>query len=60
MKEKRVNFEKALTIMEELLKGKSEKEAAYEADLPRQRVFDVKNMFPLFLGLPRKNKHHED
>jgi len=59
-KEKRVEFGKAISILDGLLQGKTPKQAAYDVNLPSQRVYDVKQMFPLFLGLPRKNKRHTD
>jgi hypothetical protein len=54
MKEKTVRFGEALTVMEKLISGEIAKNVAEDLGIHRQRVTDVKHMFPLFLGLPRK------
>jgi len=55
MKEKKIRFAEALTVMEKLLSGEIAKNVAEDLGIHRQRITDVKHMFPLFLGLPRKH-----
>jgi len=58
MKTPTVAFGKATEALSKLLEGKTPKEVAHEVGLVRQRMTDVKKMFPLFLGLT--NEYDKD
>jgi hypothetical protein len=54
-----ISYGKAVDILSKLLEGKRPKEVVYELGVSYTAVSKAKEMFPLFLGLPRGYKRKE-
>jgi hypothetical protein len=53
-------FGTAIDVLSKLLEGKKPKDVTYELGVSSTTVSQVKEMFPLFLGLPREYKRKDD
>lgn len=60
MRKPKPSFETAIDVLSKLLEGKKPKDVTYELGVSPTTVTQVKEMFPLFLGLPREYKRKDD